>query len=127
MDYHFAMTPLPTGLRLAGTDELAGLAAPPDYRRADRLVDATKLVFPELRTHGAKRWMSFRPSHPDSLPVIGRAPRHANVFVAYGHGHIGFTLAAITGEIIGQLVSDEEPSVDPAPFQVSRFRILKRV
>ena len=125
MDYHFGMTPLPNGLRLAGTDELAGLEAPPDYRRADRLVDATKLVFPELRTHGAKRWMSYRPSHPDSLPVIGRAPRHSNVFLAYGHGHIGFTLAAITGEIIGQLVSNENPSVDPAPFHPSRFRILK--
>ena len=124
MDHHFAMTPLPDGLRLAGTDELAGLEAPPDYRRADRLVDATKLVFPELRTHGARRWMSYRPSHPDSLPVIGRAPRHANVFLAYGHGHIGFTLAAITGELIGQLVSGEDPSVDVAPFRPSRFRLF---
>ncbi|MDE0168990.1 MAG: FAD-binding oxidoreductase [bacterium] len=126
MDYHFGMTPLPNGLRLAGTDELAGLEAPPDYRRADRLVDATKLVFPELRTHGAKRWMSYRPSHPDSLPVIGRAPRQRNVFLAYGHGHIGFTLAAITGEIIGQLVSNEDPSLDMAPFRPSRFRLLDR-
>ncbi len=126
MDHHFAMTPLPDGLRLAGTDELAGLEAPPDYRRADRLIEATRLVFPELRTDGARRWMSYRPSHPDSLPVIGRAPRHANVFLAYGHGHIGFTLAAITGEIIGQLVSNEDPSVDMAPFRPSRFRILDR-
>ena len=126
MDHHFAMTPLPGGLRLAGTDELAGLEAPPDFRRADRLVDATRLVFPELRTHGAERWMSYRPSHPDSLPVIGRAPRHTNVYLAYGHGHIGFTLAAITGEIIGQLVSNEDPSLDPAPFRPTRFRILKR-
>jgi len=126
MDYHFAMTPLPGGLRLAGTDELAGLEAPPDFRRADRLVDATRLVFPELRTHGAERWMSYRPSHPDSLPVIGRAPRHTNVYLAYGHGHIGFTLAAITGEIVGQLVSNEDPALDPAPFRPTRFRILER-
>ena len=126
MDYHFGMTPLAGGLRLAGTDELAGLDAPPDYRRADRLVEATKLVFPELRTRGAKRWMSYRPSHPDSLPVIDRAPRHTNVFLAYGHGHIGLTLAAITGEIIGQLVSNEDPSIDVAPFRASRFRILGR-
>ena len=70
--------------------------------------------------------MSYRPSHPDSLPVIGRAPRHTNVYLAYGHGHIGFTLAAITGEIIGQLVSNEDPSLDPAPFRPTRFRILKR-
>jgi len=126
MDYQFGMTPLAGGLRLAGTDELAGLDAPPDYRRADQLVEATKLVFPELRTRGAKRWMSYRPSHPDSLPVIGRAPRHTNVFLAYGHGHIGLTLAAITGEIIGQLVSNPDPSIDVVPFRASRFRILRR-
>ncbi len=125
MDYHFAMTPLPNGLRLAGTDELAGLKAPPDYRRADRLVEVTRKLFPELNTDGAERWMSYRPSHPDSLPVIGRAPDYQNVFLAYGHGHIGFTLAAITGELIGQLISDEEPTVGTAPFSPSRFRIMK--
>ncbi len=68
--------------------------------------------------------MSYRPSHPDSLPVIDRSPKQHNVFLAYGHGHIGFTLAAITGKIIGQLVSSEEPSIDLTPFQVSRFRFL---
>ncbi|MYD03443.1 MAG: FAD-binding oxidoreductase [Acidimicrobiia bacterium] len=121
-DFHFALTPLPQGLRLAGTDELAGLEAPPNFRRADRLIEASRQVFPELNPSGAERWMSFRPSHPDSLPVIGRAPGYNNVFLAYGHDHVGLTQAAITGEIVARLVDSEEPTVDIYPFRPTRFR-----
>ena len=66
--------------------------------------------------------MSFRPSHPDSLPVIDRAPDHANVFLAYGHGHLGLTMAAVTGRMVGEMVSGDAPSVDPEPFRATRFR-----
>jgi len=124
-DFHFALTPLPHGLRLAGTDELAGLDAPPDFRRAERLIEASRQVFPELNPVGAQRWMSFRPSHPDSLPVIGKAPGHDNVFLAYGHDHVGLTQAAITGEIVAQLVDGGEPTVDIHPFRPTRFRLRR--
>ena len=126
MDLKVGITPIPGGLQLAGTDELAGLRAPPDYTRADMLIDAAKKLFPELNTDGAQKWMSFRPSHPDSLPVIGRSPRQENVYVAYGHGHIGFSLGAITGELIGQLVDGEDTTVDLEPFRPTRFRMLGR-
>ena len=120
-DHHFAMTPLRTGLRLAGTAELAGLAAPPNYARADTLVKAARLAFPELQTEGARPWMAFRPSMPDSLPVIGRAPRHEGVYLAFGHGHKGLGQAAITGKLIRELLDDEEPTVDLTPFRPTRF------
>ncbi len=124
MDRYLGITPVPGGLLLAGTDELAGLRAPPDYARADLLIEAAKELFPELNTHGAEKWMSFRPSHPDSLPVIGRSPRQENVYLAYGHGHIGLSVGAITGELIGQLVDGEKTTVDLEPFRPTRFRML---
>jgi D-amino-acid dehydrogenase len=124
--WQFAITPAGEGIRLAGTDELAGLSAPPDYARADRLIEAAQLVFPELRVDGAVKWMSHRPSLPDSLPVIGRLPRHRNVVLAFGHGHKGLTLGAITGQLVAELVDDRTPSVDLTPFRPTRFALLRR-
>ena len=126
MDHHVGITPIPGWLMLAGTDELAGLHAPPDYARADILIEAAKKLFPGLNTDGAEKWMSFRPSHPDSLPVIGRSPRQENVYLAYGHGHVGFGLGAITGELIGQVFDGEDTTVDLEPFRPTRFRMLGR-
>jgi D-amino-acid dehydrogenase len=115
------MAPLRSGLRLAGTAELAGLAAPPNYERAHTLVRAARVAFPELRTDGARPWMAFRPSLPDSLPVIGRAPRHRGVYLAFGHGHKGLAQAAVTGKLIQELLDGKEPTVDLTPFRPTRF------
>jgi D-amino-acid dehydrogenase len=123
-DHHFALVPAGDGaLRLAGTDELAGLDAAPDFRRAERLIAAARTVFPELQTLGATQWMSYRPSMPDSLPVIGRVPHHANAYVAFGHGHVGLTLAAITGRLITELVDGRTPSIDLTPYRPTRFSL----
>lgn len=126
IDHHVGINPIPGALLLAGTDELAGLHAPPNYARADNLIKAAKKLFPKMNTDGAQKWMSFRPSHPDSLPVIGRSPRQENVYLAYGHGHVGFTLGAITGELIGQLVDGDDTTVDLKPFRPTRFGMLGR-
>lgn len=125
-DYHFALAPAAGGIRLAGTDELAGLKAPPNFARADTLIKAARTVFPELRTDGAVRWMSYRPSLPDSLPVIGRVPGHTNAYLAFGHGHKGLTAAAITAELVEQLIDGRPTSVDLAPFSPRRFSHIGR-
>jgi D-amino-acid dehydrogenase len=120
-DKYFA-TPMEEGLRIAGTVELAGLAAPPDYERADALLEKAKRVLPGLSAAKIERWMGHRPSLPDSLPVIARSPRARNAFFAFGHGHVGLTAAAPTGEIIADLVAGREPFMDIAPFAAERFR-----
>lgn len=125
-DYHFALTPaLDGGLRLAGTDELAGIGAAPNFRRAEKLVAAAQTVFPELDAGGASQWIGFRPSMPDSLPVIGRAPRAPNVVLAFGHGHVGLTLAAITARLVAEILEGRPTSVDISPFRPERFRRLR--
>lgn len=118
----FVMTPMAMGLRLAGTAEFAGLEAVPDYTRADRLATHARRFFGRLDTTGATRWMGQRPSTPDSLPVIGRSARHPNVVHAFGHGHLGLTLAATTARIVADIISARAPVVDLAPFDVARFQ-----
>jgi D-amino-acid dehydrogenase len=117
----YFVTPMEEGLRIAGTVELAGLDAPPDYRRADALLAKAQRLLPGLRGARVERWMGHRPSLPDSMPVIGRAPRATNAFLAFGHGHVGLTAAAPTGEIIADLVAGRPPFMDIAPFAAERF------
>ena len=117
----YFVTPMEDGLRIAGTVELGGLAAPPNYARADVLLPGGARLFPGL-THGkVEKWMGHRPSLPDSLPVVGRAPRFPNAYFAFGHGHVGLTAAAPTGEIIADLVDGRPPYMDIAPFAADRF------
>jgi D-amino-acid dehydrogenase len=115
-------TPMETGLRIAGAVELAGLAAAPNYARADVLLEGAKRLFPGLAHGPVERWMGHRPSLPDSMPVIGRSPQARNAYFAFGHGHVGLTAAPSTAEIVEALVAGETPFLDPKPFAAERFR-----
>ncbi len=98
------VTPMETGLRAGGTVEIAGLAAPPDWRRADVLVSAVRSAFPDLSGAPARRWMGHRPCLPDSVPYIGAVRGRAGLYAAVGHGHLGLTEAPATAERIADLV-----------------------
>lgn len=117
----FVCTPLENGLRVAGTVELGGLDAAPNWQRAEKLYKNASRWFPGLDRREESRWMGFRPSMPDSLPVISAAPRHDNAYFAFGHGHCGLSLAARTGELISALVVGREPGIDMNPYRVDRF------
>jgi D-amino-acid dehydrogenase len=117
----FVATPMETGLRLAGTIEVSGLDAWPDYRRADILASKAVAILPNADlTHG-ERWMGPRPFMPDTLPVLGKAPHQRNVVLAYGHGQLGMTLGATTGRIVADLVAGRPPIVDLTPYRPNRF------
>ncbi len=120
-DFKFVITPMAMGLRIGGTVEFGGLDAPPDYRRARKLVGIARRYLPGLNDAGGSEWMGHRPSLPDSLPVIGPSPRHRNVHYAFGHGHLGLTQAATTGRIVAQLIAGENPGLDVTPYRVDRF------
>lgn len=114
------LCPMAGRLRVAGTVELGGLTAPASPHRIARLVAGARAVFPDLGEPD-RTWMGLRPSLPDSLPVIGPSQRGAEVLHAYGHGHIGVTLAPVTAAIIADLVMGRAPGVDIAPFRPGRF------
>ncbi len=121
----FVATPMEHGLRLAGTVEFAGLQAAPDWRRADRLQILGRRLFPDLQASYPEarlsRWMGFRPSMPDSLPVIGAARHSKDVIHAFGHGHIGLASAARTGRLVAELVGGRPTHIDIAAFSAQRF------
>ena len=117
----FAITPMDDGLRLAGTVEFAGLKAAPNYNRSELLLRHAKKLFPKLNETGKKPWMGYRPSMPDSLPVISRSKRFDRVFFAFGHGHLGLSLGAVTGRVIADLLVDGATDIDIVPFRADRF------
>jgi glycine/D-amino acid oxidase-like deaminating enzyme len=122
-EYGFYMTPLSEGLRAAGIVELGGLDAPPRRVRADTIANVARSLVPALGK-AERTWLGFRPSMPDSLPVIGPSPCDSRFLYAFGHGHIGLTLAGVTGRIVADLTSGLEPPVDIAPLRADRFRSL---
>lgn len=121
------VTPMAGRLRAAGTVELAGLRAPPNWRRAELLLAQIKRMFPVLDQSltldrpGLAKWQGFRPSMPDSLPVIDRATHARNVLYGFGHGHVGLTGAATTARLLTELVEARPASIDLTAFAVRRF------
>lgn len=116
----FYLCPMSGRLRAAGTVELGGLAAPASPHRIAQLIKGARDMFPQLGEPD-RDWMGFRPSMPDSLPVIGPSRAGAEVIHAFGHGHIGLTLAPVTARIVADLVAGRMPEVDLAPCLPSRF------
>jgi D-amino-acid dehydrogenase len=118
----FVTTPLDIGDRLGGAVEFGGLSLPPNYRRVDAMVARAKRFLPDAKFEGGTRWMGFRPSLPDTLPVISTASRSDRVIYAFGHAHHGLTQSAITAELVGALVGRRPPQLSLEPFDVRRFR-----
>jgi D-amino-acid dehydrogenase len=117
----FVITPLDTGVRVGGAVELGGLKLAPNYARSKALLEKARRFLPGLKTEGGREWMGFRPSLPDSMPVIGRSAKAPDVFYAFGHGHLGLTQAGATGRLIRDLVSGQSPAIDITPFSAQRF------
>ena len=117
----FVVTPLSTGLRIGGAVELGGLKLPPNYARSKAMLEKAKRFLPGLKAEGGREWMGFRPSLPDSRPAIGGSRADANVYYAFGHGHLGLTQAAGTARLIRDLVSGQAPAIDLSPFSPQRF------
>ena len=117
----FVMTPLETGVRVGGAVELGGLDLPPNFARSKAMLDKAASFLPGLKTTGGVEWMGFRPSLPDTLPVIGALPEDPSVLLAFGNGHLGLTQSAAMGRLITDLVSHKTPSIDIAAYRPDRF------
>jgi len=109
-----------SGLRAASFLEFGREHAPADPRKWQRLRSHVQALGISFANPGSE-WMGARPTFPDYLPAIGRSTRAGNLFYAFGHQHLGLTLAAVTGELIGALVTGDEPLLDPAMFTLDRF------
>ncbi|MBU3030757.1 NAD(P)/FAD-dependent oxidoreductase [Paracoccus marinaquae] len=117
----FVVSKLDSGIRIGGAVELGGLDLPPNYKRAEAMLRKAKSFLPGLKTEGGRQWMGFRPSLPDTLPVIGRSSASPHVIYAFGHGHLGLTQSAGTARLVADLVTSRPPAIDIGPFSATRF------
>lgn len=123
-DNSFVLSPMEDGLRMTAQVEFAGLNIAPDFRRIRNLIPLAQRMLPDVDMREESAWMGFRPSLPDSLPVLGFSGKSNNVLYAFGHQHLGMTLAAISGHIIADLVAGRAPPIDVSPYRPNRFTML---
>jgi len=116
-----AVTPMVQGVRMASVAEFTAPDARADHDRAARVFGQLGDWVQGLDATPVSRWVGPRPSTPDSRPVLGRAPGAPNVLLACGHGHLGLTLAALTGEVIADLARGRTPAIDMEAVSPLRF------
>ena len=117
----YFLAPMRRGIRLTTGAEFAmrdGMKTPVQLNRAEPIA---RELFPLAERLDADPWMGSRPCTPDMMPVIGAAPRHKNLWFAFGHAHHGFTLGPVTGRLVAEMVTGEAPFVDPSPYRAERF------
>ena len=116
----FYLIQIHSGVRAAGTVEIAGLNKSPNKKRLNMIERQSRKVLPQLGKVQST-WMGRRPTLPDSLPIIGKSQKNNNVIYAFGHQHIGWTLGAVTGKIIDSLSQDHIPNIDISAYSPARF------
>ena len=119
-DGSFLMTPMEQGVRVTSGVELTGRDAPSSFAQLDQVVPLARGVV-EFGDAVGEIWRGSRPTLPDSLPMIGPAPRHAGLWLAFGNQHIGFTTGPATGAAIAAMIRGAPPPYDVAPFAPDRY------
>lgn len=120
-DAKFACSPMNCGLRLAGTAEFGGIDSAPNWQRAELLKSQAQKMFPGVRLDKVTRWAGNRPSLPDGLPVLGKAPKYDNAYFAFGNSHFGMSAGPVMGKVLAELVAGQSASIDIRLFDPARF------
>ena len=116
----FLMTPMEQGIRVTSGVELTARDAPSSFAQLDAVVPVARSVV-EFGEAVGEPWRGARPTLPDSLPMIGPAPRHSGLWLSFGHQHIGFTTGPATGAAIAAMIAGAQPPFDAAPFSPGRY------
>lgn len=120
-EHRVAVTPWKTGLRVGSMMEFAGYDTSLRPERLAVLTEACHLYFRRWETLEVEQsWYGWRPMTPDGRPFIGPSPKFRNVMVAAGHNMIGMSTGPATGQLVAELLSGEEPHIDPEPFSPTR-------
>ena len=117
----FYLVQMEDGIRASGTVEIAGLEKPMNQKRINMIEIQARKILPQLGKIKST-WMGRRPTLPDAKPVIGRSLKNKKVMYAFGHQHIGWTLAAVTGKAINELAKGSKPNFDISAFSPNRFK-----
>ncbi len=113
-------TPMEDGLRTGGIVEFGDTNYEENPKVINFLERALKSIFPQSN-RPAQSWVGFRPSVPDSLPVIGQSSKNPYIYYCFGHQHIGWSLGGISGKLIAQKVCANKTDIDLAPYSLERL------
>ncbi len=119
-----AVTPMGGALRFGGMMELAGLNQDINARRVRSLINAVPRYFPKFTPEdfaGVRPWCGLRPCSPDGLPYLGRTGKYANLTIATGHAMLGVSLSPVTGRLVSEIISGEQPSFDLRLLSPDRY------
>lgn len=111
-----------SGFRLGSTMEFSGYDDSLNQRRLAALERGAREYLHE--PYGAQRqeeWFGWRPMSCDDVPIIGRVPGNERVLLATGHGMMGVSMSASTGQLIADLIAGRRPAIDPTPYGIERF------
>jgi D-amino-acid dehydrogenase len=111
-----------SGYRLGSTMEFAGYDTSLNRTRLDALRrGAAEYLHEPEGPAVVEEWYGWRPMTPDDLPMLGRAPGVENLVLATGHGMLGVSMSAISGLLVSEVVAGKTPSLDIAPYSITRF------
>lgn len=118
----FILAPMTKGIRLTTGIEFAN----PHKRAMDiqlsRAEKVARVIFPLGEAIETTPWLGRRPCISDMRPIIGAVPHAAGLWANFGHAHHGLTLGPISGRLLADLITNQEPFTDPSPYRLERFR-----
>jgi D-amino-acid dehydrogenase len=120
IDGAFFVTPMERGIRVSSGVELTDRDAPSSFAQIEQVVPLAREVV-EFGEPVGDVWRGARPTLPDSLPMIGPAPRHPGLWLAFGNQHIGFTTGPGTGAAIAAMIAGAPPPFDVTAFSPGRY------
>ena len=110
------------GTSLGSTMEFSGYD---DHLNATRLAalerGAGEFLHEPVGAVVEERWCGWRPMTYDDLPLLGPAPGQPHVWLAAGHGMLGISMSAATGQLMADLITGQAPAIDPTPYRPERF------
>lgn len=121
IDVGYLLTPMEQGYRITTGVEIADIHSPANPIQIAQALPYVRQLFPLGEAIEAKAWVGGRPCFADSLPVIGRAPRHKNLWLNFGHGHLGFTLGPVSSRLLAEMMVGNTTFCDPSPYRAERF------
>lgn len=110
------------GYRLGSTMEFAGFDDSLNAKRLDALErGAREYLKAPIGPEVLSRWFGWRPMTYDDLPILGKSPKHGNLFLATGHGMLGMSMSAISGQLLAAQMTGRESAIDISPYSAGRF------